>query len=65
MRAAAQVVAIGEAAGNDDQIDIGDVGVGLPHRQRRLSADLGQGGDHVAVAVQTGEEDDGGFHSGL
>jgi hypothetical protein len=27
-----------------------------------MSRNLGQGGDHVAVAVEAGKLDDGGFH---
>jgi hypothetical protein len=61
--AAAQVVAIGKAAGDDDQVDvIIDRGLGLPHGLRGLARNPGQCRDHVAVAVEAGQEDDGGFH---
>ena len=57
--AAAQIVAEGEAAGNGDQVDVGDFGVGLPDRDRGLARNLGQRRDHVAVAVEAREQDDG------
>src|SRR5690606_34495469 len=59
-RAAAQVIAVGKAAGDDDQIDIRNFRCRLPDRLRPLPGNLRQGIDHVAVAVETGELDNGG-----
>ncbi len=61
-RAAAQVVAEAEAAGDDDQVETGDVGILVPDHLG-LGAEGGfQRDGHVALAVDAGEEDDAGFH---
>ena len=54
-RAAAQIVAVGEAAGNDDQVDVRNLGFRLPDGDRRLAGNLGQRRDHVAVTVEAWE----------
>ena len=60
-RAAAQVVAVGEAAGQHDRVDAVQVGVGVPERDR-----LGAGDAHraagVAVVERAGEGDDADLH---
>ncbi|MCY1242456.1 hypothetical protein D9M72_554160 [compost metagenome] len=58
-RATAQIVAIGEAARDDDQIDIGDIRFRLPDGDRSLAGNLGEGRDHVAVAVEARKLNDG------
>src|SRR5690606_11370790 len=60
--AAAEIVAIGEAAGNDDKINIRNIGVLMPDDCRSLAPDLGQGRDHVAVTVKAREHDDSCLH---
>ena len=60
-RAAAQIVAVGEAAGDHDQVEAGEVGLLVPDHARR-GARAGQRDRHVALAVDAGEDDDAGFH---
>ena len=61
--ARAQVVAIGEAAGDDDQVHIVERGVLMPDRERRPPHRPAERLDHVAVPVRAREDDDGGFHT--
>ncbi len=62
--AAAQVVAEAEAAGDDDQVDAGQVGVLVP-QHLGVGAEGGfQRDGHVALPVDAGEDDDAGFHGG-
>ena len=61
-RAAAQVVAIGEAARQHDEIGPGGQRrVGVPDRRDR-GARLAERPRGIAVAVRAGEDDDGGLH---
>jgi hypothetical protein len=58
--AAAQIVAIGEAAGQGDEIEaFGQGGVAVPHAMNLAAADVLDCHRHVAVAVRAGEGDDG------
>jgi hypothetical protein len=57
--AGAQVVAIGEATRQHDEIDIGDLGIGVPHHVRLLVGDALKRHRRVAVAIGSGEDDDG------
>ena len=61
--AAAQIVAIGKAAGNDHEIGAGrQRGVGVPHHGRFGARHKPERARHVALAIDAGEDDDGGFH---
>ena len=62
MRAAAEVVAEGEAAGDRDEVEArGQRGLLVPdHRDLRPGG--GERRREVAIAVGAGEDDDGGFH---
>jgi hypothetical protein len=66
--AAAQIVAIGEPARQHDEIDRRDLGFAMPDMSRsrlmrRASSPVTcSSAHHVAVAVDAGEDDDGGFH---
>ena len=63
--AAAQVVAVGEAAGQHDEVGAArQLALGVPDR-RDPGAGLAQRPRDVAVAVRAGEDDDGGFHGAL
>ena len=55
-----EVVAVGEAAGDDHRVDIADRAVAVP-QQSGLAAEVGDGLDHVLLAVRTREEDDADF----
>src|SRR5690606_26144135 len=61
-RAAPQIVAVGVAARNDDEVDLGQLGVGVPDAQRLLAGGALQRVQHVGIAVRAGEGDDGGLH---
>ena len=61
-RAATQVVAIGEAAGQHDQIGRRKLGVAMPDDRRLLAAGALQRGADVVLAIGAGEDDDGSFH---
>ena len=56
-RAAAQVVAVGEAAGDDDRVDAVQVGVLVPQGHGLRARDFHRAGG-VAVVEGTGEGDD-------
>ena len=60
-RAAAQVVAVGEPAGQDDRVDAPEVGVAVPEGDR-LGADGAHGTGGVAVVERAGEGDDPDLH---
>ena len=60
--AAAQVVAIGEAAGHDDEIDLGQLAVPVPDHLGRLAHGMPKGGGDIMLAIGAGEDDDGGVH---
>ena len=61
-RPGAQVVAIGKTAGDDDQIDIGQVGIAVPVHDGIAAGTLPQRHLHIAVAVGAGGDDDGSLH---
>lgn len=54
--ATAQIIAVGKATGYDDQIDIGNLGFGLPDGYGGLAGDFGQCSNHVPVTVQARKE---------
>ena len=56
-RAAAQVVAIGEASGDDDRVDAVQVGVLMPQGHRLRARDVHRAGG-VTVVKGAGEGDD-------
>ena len=56
-RAAAQVVAVGEAAGQDHRVDAVQVGVGVPERDRLGAGDADRA-QRVAVVEAAREGDD-------
>ena len=61
--AAAQIIAIGKAAGNDDEIGAGrQLAVGVPHHRRLAPGNELQRARHVALAIDAGKDDDGRFH---
>jgi len=57
-RAAAQVVAVREAAREEDATDARELVLRVPHRDR-LGAERAQRPERVAVVVRPGEDDDG------
>src|SRR6478609_6244195 len=59
--AAAQVVAVGEAAGEDDRVHAPEVRVAVPERDG-LAAALADGTRRVTVVERTGERDDADLH---
>src|SRR5260370_28650073 len=59
---ATQVIAIGKAAGNDQQIRFGQLAVAVPDLERRLARRSGQRIKDVLLAVGAGKNDDGGLH---
>src|SRR5262249_53169617 len=62
-RAAAQIVTIGEAARNDGQAGAGRQRVlRMPDHRGRAAGDDPQRARHVALAIDAGEDDDGGLH---
>ncbi len=60
--AAAQVVAVAEAAGQHHEVDRLEVGVLVPDHDRLAAGRLAQRHLDVAVAVGAGEDDDRRFH---
>ena len=56
-RAAAQVVAVGEAAGDDDRVDAVQVGVLMPQGHRLRARDFHRAGG-IAIVKGAGEGDD-------
>src|SRR4051794_25553350 len=64
-RATAQVVAVGEAAGHDDKIRAGGkLAVGMPDHRWRRAGDEPDRARHVALTIDPGEDENGGFHDG-
>ena len=61
-RSRAQVVAVAEAAGNDDDFRAAEVALFVPDEFGRLAEYVGHGVVAVVVAVRAGENDDGKFH---
>ena len=63
--AAAEVVPMGEAAGEDDEVEARGEGVlAVPEHQGLVARGAPEGEGHVALAVGAGEDDDGGLHGG-
>src|SRR5206468_1309642 len=63
-RAGAQIIAVGKAAGDTDEVDpVGKLGVLVPDHRRLAPADLLHRHGEVAVAVRSGEDDDGAAHA--
>ena len=60
--AAAQIIAIGEAAGKHDQIGLRQFRVAMPDFQRLLARRAMQRVEHIVLAIGAGENDDGGLH---
>ena len=59
-RAAAQIIAIGKAAGHDHEIGaIRQRGVGMPHHRRLLAGDEFQRARHIALAIDSGKDENG------
>ena len=62
-RAAAQIIAIGEAARQHHQVGAGgQLVLGMPDHGGRAAGDQLQGARHVALAIDAGEDEDGGVH---
>ena len=59
-RTAAQIIAVGEAAGHADQVEPGQLGLLVPDAQHGLPEDGFHGDGEVAVAVGAGKGDDRG-----
>src|SRR5579872_422548 len=59
--AAAQVVAVREATRNDDKVQAGEISLLVPDHAR-FGTGSTQRDRHVTLAVDTGEDDDAGFH---
>ena len=65
-RAAAEIVAIGEAPRQDHEVGaLRQVGIGVPDDRRRVARDLFERAGGVLFAIGAGKEDDGGFHRRL
>src|ERR1043165_189678 len=62
-RAAAQVIAIGEAAGQHDEVGAcRKLAFAMPHHRGRAPRDELERPRHVALAIRSWEDDDGSFH---
>ena len=62
-RAAAQIVAVGKPARHDDEIGARrQRGVGMPHHRRLAAGNEFERARHVALAIDAGKNEDGGFH---
>ena len=60
---AAQIIAIGEAARDDDEIGAGrKLRVGVPDHRWLPPGDQPERARHVALAIDAGKDDDRGFH---
>jgi hypothetical protein len=63
LRIRTPVIAIGEAAGNDHQIgSLRQRGVGMPDHRGLLAGDELERARHIALAVDSGKDENGGFH---
>ena len=61
--AAAQIIAVGKAARNDDEVGAGrQLAVGMPNHRRLAAGYQLERARHVALAIDAGKDDDGGFH---
>ena len=60
--AAAQVIAVGEAAGEDDGIDVAEGGGVMPDELRLLPEVVGDGVECVVIAIAAGKDNDAKFH---
>ena len=60
--AAAQVVAVGEAAGQDHGIDVAERGRIMPDEFRRLAEIVGDRVPSVVIAIAAGKDNDAKFH---
>jgi len=61
-RAATQIIAVGKAAGNNDQIEVRQFGVAVPDFERRFAGQALKCVEYVLFAVGAGKNDDGGEH---
>src|SRR5262249_58826627 len=62
-RATAQIVAMGEAAGNDDEISPGGKRMlRMPHHRGLAAGDEPQGARHVTLAIDAREDENGCLH---
>src|SRR5262249_31929429 len=59
-RAASQVIAVGEAAGHDDKIDLRQFLFGMPNSNRLCPRHLGERAHHVVLAIDAGKDDNSG-----
>ena len=59
---AAEVVAVGETAGNDDGVEAGERGVLMPHEVGGGAGKVIESENAVLVAIRAREADDGEFH---
>src|SRR5207302_1910959 len=64
-RPAAQVVAVGEAAGKDHQVQVAQVALAMADVAHRFAQDVVQRVGAVAVAPRAREDDDARFHARL
>ncbi len=63
--AGAQIVAVGESARHDDEIELRHFGFPMPDHRRRMAGGVSERDGRVAVAVRSGKDDDRGFHGGV
>ncbi len=61
--AGAQIVAIGKAARQNDEVHIGKRGFGMPDSDGLDAGDVRQRVEHVTLAIGAGENDDGRLHA--
>ncbi len=61
--AATQVVTVGKAARQDHEIDLWQIAFRMPHHERLPARRQPQGPDHVMLAIDAGEDYDGGLHA--
>src|SRR5215472_13751893 len=59
---AAQIIAIGKAAGQNDQIGLRQGRVTMPNQERLVAGGASQGGADIALAVRARKNDDHGPH---
>src|ERR1700680_3237919 len=62
--AAAEIVAIGKAAGDDQQIRLGQLAVAMPDLERLLARAPFERIINVLLAIRAREDDDRGLHRG-
>src|SRR3982074_2872988 len=61
-RAARQIVAIGKAAGQADQIGVGQASLAMPDPRRLMAGGALRRHADIVLAVRAGKNDDDGFH---